>query len=110
MPADTTEIVVEHSTRRQLARPSYSLRVQLLLWYPMYYPNPGEKSQGKKATEKKPRKKVTREEIKAKLKFMYFNIENIIIASTSVCFSDIITNPNPNPNPNPNLNLFVFTY
>ena len=41
----------------------------------------------KKATEKK----VTKEEIKAKLKFMYVNIENIIIASTSDCFSPIKT-------------------
>ena len=41
----------------------------------------------KKATEKK----VTEEEIKAKLKFMYGNIKNIIIASTSVCCSPIKT-------------------
>ena len=54
--------------------------------------NPGEKSQGKKSHGKKPwkkshGKKVTKEEIKAKLKFMYVNIINIIIASTSVWFS-----------------------
>ena len=41
----------------------------------------------KKATGKK----VTKEEIKAILKFMYVNIKNIIIASTYVCFSPIKT-------------------